>query len=144
VLADYHLRVGEITFDSHLPAGMTLKQQRTDETEVGRGPMATIITAKRLDGHPNTAAASAADLGLDLATDPALIEWDVYDAVLAPGDLALMLVWKDAAAAESFVEKKGPHVPASHRVRNIRIVRDYTMEDRREAPQYYPQVQHRG
>ncbi len=37
ILADYHLRVGEITQDTQLPAGHTLRQQRLDETEVGGG-----------------------------------------------------------------------------------------------------------
>ena len=36
ILADYHLRVGEITHDTHLPPGHTLRQQRLDETEPGR------------------------------------------------------------------------------------------------------------
>jgi hypothetical protein len=28
-------------------------------------------------------------------------------------------------------------LPDTHRIRHIRVVRDYTMLDRREAPQYY-------
>src|ERR1700748_1296947 len=34
VFQDYHLRVGEISADSHVPRGEELRQQRFDETEV--------------------------------------------------------------------------------------------------------------
>ncbi len=37
IFHDYHLRVGEIAADSHLPAGETPRQQRFDATEVGTG-----------------------------------------------------------------------------------------------------------
>ena len=37
-LLDYHLRVGELTQDTRLPEGHTLREQRLDETEVGRRP----------------------------------------------------------------------------------------------------------
>src|ERR1700741_1045153 len=58
VLRDCHLRVGEIVADNQVPAGMELRQQRTDETEVGQGKMVTLITAKRPDGAPTGAGAS--------------------------------------------------------------------------------------
>src|ERR1700760_5158984 len=35
ILADYHLRVGQITADDHLPSGYALTEQRLDKTEVG-------------------------------------------------------------------------------------------------------------
>jgi hypothetical protein len=36
---------------------------------------------------------------------------------------------------------RAPDIPhATVRVRNVRIVRDYALRDRREAPQYYPPV----
>src|SRR3954454_14417536 len=37
ILADYHLRVGQITADNRVPAGYALTEQRLDETEVGEG-----------------------------------------------------------------------------------------------------------
>src|ERR1700740_1028481 len=37
ILLDYHLRVGQITQDTHLPQGYTLEEQRLDETEAGEG-----------------------------------------------------------------------------------------------------------
>jgi heme-degrading monooxygenase HmoA len=144
VLKDYHLRVGEIMSDNKLPAGMELRQQRTDETEVGRGRMATIITATRPQGHPSNVTACSQYLGLDIYSGDMLVDWDVYEAVLTPGDLALMLVWTDCKAIEYFEHTEAVLVPDTHRIRHVRIIRDYAMFDRREAPQYYPDVLRRA
>ena len=57
------------------------------------------------------------------------------DAILAPGDLILLISWKDAAAAQAYEDASEPNDKA--RVRRVRIVRDYGKYDRREAPQYY-------
>src|ERR1700749_5030883 len=45
ILADYHLRVGEITQDTQLPPGHTLRDQRLDETEVGSGTAVSLTTS---------------------------------------------------------------------------------------------------
>jgi heme-degrading monooxygenase HmoA len=141
ILQDYHLRVGEIMSDNQLPAGMVLKQHRTDETEVGEGTMATIITARRPEGHPANAIACSQFLGLDIYSGETLVSWDVYEAVLTPGDLALMMVWKNCEALTNFENIDELLLPDTHRIRHVRIIRDYGMFDRREAPQYYPEVQ---
>src|SRR5437773_10492111 len=35
VFQDYHLRVGEVTADSHPPKGLAVEEKRLDETEIG-------------------------------------------------------------------------------------------------------------
>jgi heme-degrading monooxygenase HmoA len=140
ILESYHLRVGEIFADNKLPAGMELLNQRNDETEIGEGRMATIITATRPPGHPTNVVACSQFMGLDIFSGGALVDWDVYDAVLTPGDLCLMLVWQDCSAVRYFEDGDRMLLPDTHRIRHVRIVRDYTMLDRREAPQYYPPV----
>ena len=107
ILEDYHLRAGEIFADNVAPTGMHLLHQRSDETEVGEGTMVTIITATRPAGHPANAIACSQFLGLDIYSGDALVDWDVYDAVLMPGDLCLMLVWKDCSAVEYFDRGRG-------------------------------------
>jgi hypothetical protein len=67
-----------------------------------------------------------------------LVSWDVFDAVLSPGEIILLLSWKDHAATEAFEGKAT--LPEGGRLRRVRVVRDYSMHDRREAPQYYPKV----
>jgi heme-degrading monooxygenase HmoA len=137
ILADYHLRVGQITDDTHVPDGQTLLEQRLDETEVGEGTTAVLITTRREPGSAITSQAEqvAASLGLD-PTARGLVFWDVYDAVLRPGELLLQTVWTDAEPAKQLQSLE--HGP---RRRQIRIVRDYSKQDRREAPQYYPATQ---
>src|ERR1700733_12485547 len=44
VLLDYHLRVGQITRDTRLPEGMSLAEQRLDETETGVATTVTLVT----------------------------------------------------------------------------------------------------
>jgi hypothetical protein len=62
----------------------------------------------------------------------------VFDAVLTPGDLMLMLSWRAKEDAGAF--EKSVDLPDGARLRRVRVVRDYGMFDRREAPQYYPDV----
>ena len=135
VFLDYHLRVGELTRDSKLPAGQRLTEQRLDVTEVGAGTAVVLSEARRSPAAGAGAEALASSLGL-VAGAEGLIGWDVFDAVLTPGDALLMTSWRDQTAAEVF--EAGAPLAADVRLRRIRIVRDYGMYDRREAPQYYP------
>jgi heme-degrading monooxygenase HmoA len=137
ILLDYHLRVGQVTADTRLPDGQALIEQRLDETQTGEGTTAVLIDAKR--PAPGAGDAPADDLARQLGLRPAapgLRFWDVYDAVLTPGELILQTVWRDDDAAQAFLA--GADLPGDARVRRVRIVRDYGMHDRREAPQYYP------
>jgi len=140
ILLDYHLRVGQYVKDTQLPGGQQLKEQRLDETEVGEGTTVTLITSRRSTAlnESSTATASAQYLGLDLFSGSDLAAWDVYEAVLSPGDLILMLIWRDRTAIDRFERNEGQLPSGTHRIRHVRVVRDYSMFDRREAPQYYP------
>jgi heme-degrading monooxygenase HmoA len=137
ILSDYHLRVGEILHDSGLPDGEALREQRLDETAAGRATTVTLTNARRTTGwiEQQGAEAVARSLGLDAGAD-GLVGWDVFDAVLSPGDVILMQSWRDKDAAAAFA--CGAVLPAGARLRQVRVVRDYGMYDRREAPQYYP------
>ena len=111
-----------------------------DETETGKATTVTFIDARRPGGlsEQATEAETAACLGLDKSAT-GLVEWDVYDAVLTPGDHILMLAWRTKEDADSFAG--AARLPEGGRLRQVRIVRDYGMFDRREAPQYYPAVE---
>ncbi len=137
ILRDYHLRVGEVTRDTGLPAGQALREQRLDETETGAATTVTLIEAAGPPDWVTNAGprAVAAWLGLT-AEAPGLVAWDAFDAVLNPGDALLLLSWRERAAAEAF--EAAARLPDGARLRRVRIVRDYGMFDRREAPQYYP------
>lgn len=141
VLADYHLRVGQVTQDSRLPNGYALVEQRLDETQTGEATTITLIDATRPAEQVKNASAQevAGWLGLDTNAG-GLVAWDVYDAVLSPGGIILMLSWRDHDAAEAY-ENTG--IPDGARLRRVRVVRDYGMYDRRENPQYYPDIEPR-
>jgi heme-degrading monooxygenase HmoA len=137
ILADYHLRVGQITADNQLPERCSLTEQRLDETEVGEGTAITLINATRPAGV--TQASDPYNCAEWLGLNPWSADstsWDIFDAVLTPGDLILMISWKDAAAGVAYEASSAPNSDA--RLRRVRIVRDYGKYDRREAPQYYP------
>jgi heme-degrading monooxygenase HmoA len=138
ILQDYHLRVGQLTRDTRLPDGLALHEQRLDETETGT-PAVTLIDAKRPADWVATSSPEEVAKWLGLAPEaPGLAGWDVFDAVLTPGDIILLMSWRDQDAAEAF--EAGAALPEGARLRRVRIVRDYGLFDRREAPQYYPEV----
>jgi heme-degrading monooxygenase HmoA len=142
ILADYHLRVGQLTQDTRVPTGYTLAEQRLDETQVGAGTTVTLIDGKGSGQEPQKSSPEAVARGLGLDTNaPGLLSWDVFDAVLTPGMLILMISWRDHQAAEKF--ESTVKLASDARLRRIRVVRDYGMYDRREAPQYYHDVKPR-
>lgn len=137
ILADYRLRVGQVVQDTSVPEGHRLEEQRLDETQVGEATYITLIDAVRPAEWSQTN--NPADCSLYLGLNPwavGLVDWDVFDAVLQPGDLILMLAWRDRESAERY--ESMADLPQGARLRHVRIVRDYGMSDRREAPQFYP------
>ena len=137
ILLDYHLRVGQITEDTRIPEGHVIVEQRLDATEVGEGTTVTLIDAKRPSHWTETF--NSADCSEYLGLNPyaaGMIGWDVFDAVLTPGDLILLLSWATNEDAEAF--ENTVSLPEGGRMRRVRIIRDYGMFDRREAPQYFP------
>jgi heme-degrading monooxygenase HmoA len=139
VFLDYHLRIGPVTHDTSVAGNDTLREERLDETATGAGTTVVLIDAScPLDPlspmDPNRRAAS---LGLD-TTAAGLVGFDVFEAVLTPGDFIVMSTWRDETHARTF-HALAP-VPGDARLRQVRVVRDYGMFDRREAPQYYPKI----
>ncbi len=137
ILLDYRLRVGQITVDTQLPAGHELQEQRLDETEVGEGTTVTLIDASRPAHLPKESGPETHANWLGLAPNAqGLVGWDVFDAVLTPGDIILLMSWRSQGEAEAFERSLVP--TDGIRLRRVRVVRDYGMFDRREAPQFYP------
>jgi len=136
VFAHYHLRVGEVVTDTHVPEGHTLRQQRFDETETGAAKWASITEVSPI-GESAVGTTLATDLGLQDAD--ALTERDRFDSIYNAGKCLLLASWRDEAAANGWMPQAMPHATLRHR--RVRIIRDYGMADRREAPQYYPPVE---
>jgi heme-degrading monooxygenase HmoA len=141
VFRDYHLRVGEVVSDTTPPQGLPLVEQRLDETEVGGGKFATLTEVSPAPDAAESMAPSELAERLALNREhPALIDHDVFVSIYNAGKLALLASWRDRGSAEAFrpipFEESGA---VRHRV--VRIVRDYGMFDRRESPQYYPDIE---
>jgi hypothetical protein len=62
----------------------------------------------------------------------------VFESLYNPGKLLLLVSWQDAAAAQRW--RPDSAAGGAPRHRHVRVIRDYGMSDRREAPQYYPAV----
>ncbi|WP_430913633.1 antibiotic biosynthesis monooxygenase family protein [Methylobacterium sp. sgz302541] len=130
IFSDYRLRVGEVTGDTALPVGAPLRGQRFDATEIGEAKALTITEAVPGSGT----ALSAPD-----AEAAGLVGHDLFESITAPGKLLLLASWAGAEAADAF----RPAAPASAspwRHRSVRVIREYGLHDRREAPQYHPAV----
>ncbi|HEV2303692.1 MAG TPA: antibiotic biosynthesis monooxygenase [Stellaceae bacterium] len=132
IFAGYRLRVAEILADSQIPAG-ELVEQRFDETEIGEAKAVTLSEAA-LNGE-TPAAGLAAALGLPERAR-GLVDHEGFTSITDPTKLLLLAGWRDRGAAAAW----RPASPEAGRLRHrlVRIVRDYGLFDRREAPQYYP------
>jgi heme-degrading monooxygenase HmoA len=132
IFQNYHLRVGEITADSGL-SGDAPAQCRFDETEIGAAKAVTISEIRPEGEKPG--GDWLAGLGLRNGPD-GLVDCESYDSIYNPGKLMIVASWRDAAAVRLWKPARLAGAAARHR--HVRIIRDYGMFDRREAPQYYP------
>ena len=137
VFRDYHLRVGEIIADNQLSGGQRLREERLDETQA-EAKLVTLSEAAPADLPPQPdAAVVAARLGApDLAAHQGLLGWDAFASIYQPGKFILLTSWCDAATAAGWPRQSDDKI----RHRRVRIIRDYGMFDRAEAPQYFPPV----
>jgi heme-degrading monooxygenase HmoA len=136
IFADYHLRVGEITADSAPPKGGTVDEKRFDETEIGDAKFCTIseISGRSIGGPE----AVLSLLRFDSRAD-GLIDHEIFDAIYNKDKHLLLAAWRDRKTASGWT----PAAVAGAgelRHRQVRIIRDYGMFERREAPQYYPEA----
>lgn len=138
VFSDYHLRVCEITADTHPPEGLAVAEQRFDETEIGDAKALVITEASPAPGAALNADLFPSHLGLDAQAE-GLTDHDVFESICNPGKMLLLTSWQCADLAARWQPKSFVAV-SQLRHRLMRNIRDYGMFDRREAPQYYPPV----
>jgi heme-degrading monooxygenase HmoA len=122
IFADYHLRVGEVVADTQSPVGADLHQQRFDETEVAAAKAITIVE-------------STAPIALEATATLAALERETFRHLTDPARQVALLSWSTLHAALAF---EPAAAGAGARIRCIRVVRDYGLVDRREAPQWFP------
>lgn len=140
VFSDYHLRVGEVTRDTHPPEGVPVREQRFDETEVGRAKLCTILELTPRDGIdlPPNEDAVLETVGLKREA-LGFHEVEIWDSIYVPGKVLVLGSWTGVSDASAFRPSEVPGTGTT-RSRAVRVIRDYGMFDRREAPQYYPEI----
>jgi heme-degrading monooxygenase HmoA len=138
VFEDYHLRVGEITADNEVPKGQRLRELRFDATETGNAKVVTISELAPAKGDQPASADLVTDLRLPKSNTDGVIDQEVFESIYNPGKLLLLVSWRDGGAAEHWKPATIAEVKLRHR--SIRVIRDYGMSDRREAPQFYPEI----
>lgn len=135
IFADYRLRVAEIIADTEIPAG-ELAEQRLDETAVGD---AKAVSLSEIICHGEAPAVETLAAALGLAAHaPGLLEHEGFTGITDPKKQLLLAGWRDRAAADAWWPARPEKGGLRHRL--ARVVRDYGLADRREAPQYYPPV----
>ncbi len=134
IFEDYHLRVGEVTADSKVRNEQRATQQRFDATEIGA---AKLVTISELAVNGSATADLAVDFGLPKPETAGVIEHETFAGINDPKKRLLLVSWSDTTAGGDW---RPPERYAGLRHRAVRIIRDYGMSDRREAPQYHPPV----
>lgn len=144
IFADYRLRVGEVTSDTQSPAGIRIVEQRFDETEVGTAKALSVteLTPRQKDTLGIAPEGVPDCLGLTEAV-PGRVDHEVFESIYQKGKLVLIVSWRDADAAAGW-SPADPGAAVAMRHRRVRVVRDYGLFERREAPQFYPDVRRSG
>jgi heme-degrading monooxygenase HmoA len=139
IFEDYHLRIGEVITDTNASPEAPINEQRFDETEIG----ARFATVTELT--PRNDASCSLQIVTDLIpTDPysGMIDHEVFASIYNPGKIALLVLWENAKS----VGWNPGHAPGIEKLRHrqVRIVRDYGIFDRREAPQFFSDAKGRN
>ncbi len=125
VFEDYQIRVGEVIGDSAAPGD--LRGTRSDVTEVGRAKAVTLTEVAPGEERPR-----------ERPTSPdGLLDSEPYSGITTEGKRLWLDSWPAEAAAEAWLAEQ----PTGPRYRQIRVVRDYGLRDRAEAPQYFAPVE---
>lgn len=120
ILAGYRLRVGEVAAMTEQGKARDLPQVRFDATEVGDAKAIRFDLWRGVEAPPRSSAPLAHDL---------------FDGVVDEADKAAMAAYAAPEHAPPLTQAQG--------VRSllVRVIRDYGLLDRREAPQFHEPVE---
>jgi len=141
VFSDYHLRVCEVTADSHPPQGEQIVEQRLDVTQIGDAKALAITEVSPLADAAFSTRPDLLSGQLKLDTRAkGLTEYDAFESIAHPGKMLLLTSWRTAEDSAGWLPHRFAGV-AELRHRRLRNVRDYGLFERREAAQYYPDIE---
>lgn len=122
VFEDYHLRVGEVLSDSDQDS---VPWSRLDVTDVGAAPAVTVSEAPPGEDLPFRESSAE------------MLDAESYSGITTTGKHLLLSCWRSDDDASAWIERQ----PEGARHRHIRVIRDYGMHSREEAPQYFADTQ---
>jgi heme-degrading monooxygenase HmoA len=137
IFSDYHLRVCEVTADSHPPKNLQVIEQRLDVSEIGKAKALAITEISPTQGatfstHPDLL---PSHIGFDVQAN-GLVEYDIFESITNPGKMLVLTSWKTAEDSARWTPNSFGGA-AELRHRRVRNVRDYGMFEREEAAQYW-------
>jgi heme-degrading monooxygenase HmoA len=141
IFRDYRLRIGEIA-ETGRSGGEAPRWQRVDETETGAAKVVTIGAVSRGAAGGDSGDEFVAALGVPATGTHGVVEQTLFHSLNTPGNFVHLVSWLDALAAAAWKPGRVAGEGLTHR--SVRIIRDYGMFDRHEAPQYYPPVRAGG
>jgi heme-degrading monooxygenase HmoA len=133
VLDDYHIRVGEVTRVAGPFADRRVGWMRQDQTAIGQAEALTIIDG--IESPDSSIWKLASSTAIDHA---GVVSRDIFDHLTTPGRIAVLIGWQTQDEANAFAEEAMRQNDAHAQIYAIRVIRDYGLKDRREAPQFYP------
>jgi heme-degrading monooxygenase HmoA len=129
VLDDYHIRVGEVTVVSGSFGDRRVGWMRHDTTQVSECPALTIIDTR------DTADSALPD---HCPGTPNAVGHEVFDHISTHGRVAIVNAWSTQEEADVFAVAARGLLGTGAGIYAVRVFRDYSLDDRREAPQFYP------
>jgi len=129
VLDDYHIRVGEVTAVSGRFADRQVGWMRHDATQIGECQALTIVDTR---DAPDTT------LPDRYRGTPHAVEHEVFDHIGTHGRVAIVNAWRTQEEADAFAVAARSQWGTGAGIYAVRVFRDYSLHDRREAPQFYP------
>ena len=139
VFEDYHLRVGEVMFDSEVASAAMLPQDRLDHTQVAGAKFISLTEVMPWSIDADGSTCRLIERLAPPLRSPDLVDHQVFESLYNRGKICLLMSWKTAKAAEEW-SPPGLSGVKTLRHRIDRVIRDYGMRERREAPQYYPEA----
>jgi heme-degrading monooxygenase HmoA len=137
VLAAYGLRVGEVTrATGRFADGRRLGWMRRDETRAGSARALVLVDGIAATDSPLAALLAGTPERRRAGRDP--LEADVYDHLRDEGRIAFLTAWRTLAEAQAFGRVAARRTGEEAAVLVVRVVREYGIVDRVEAPQYFP------
>ncbi|WP_233238190.1 antibiotic biosynthesis monooxygenase [Bordetella sp. LUAb4] len=129
IFANYHVRVGNVCYDSHPPscaaAPQSVRAGRTSRagaaTSIGRWATLTELTDNAFTADAGWREQLPSRLGLPL-NDAGLLDYSVFASIYTPGKLALLVSWASYDAASAWRPALTEAPAARHRT--VRIMRE--------------------